>query len=124
MERPELPTLEGAAPAADKPVVVVVRHPDFGNETTVFGDVEVIDMDLGGSFDVTAIHYHDIEAVTSWAAAHRNEAKKLPEGHPARALIEEQVSSVLERLPQTPEEVEAALEEAHRDWAALESPSV
>jgi hypothetical protein len=123
MDRPELPTLEGAAPSTDKPVVVVVRHPDLGNETTTFGDVEVIDMDLGGSFDVTAIKHDDLEAVTSWAASHRNEAAKLPKGHPARDLIEEQVSSVLEQLPQSPEEVEAALEEAHRQWAEL-SPSV
>lgn len=35
-------------------VIVCVRHPDHGNEWETFGDdVEIIDVDLGGSIDVT-----------------------------------------------------------------------
>lgn len=30
--------------------VLVVRHPDYANQITVDGDVEVIDIDLGASF--------------------------------------------------------------------------
>ena len=117
MEKPELASLDGAQ--ADKPVVVIVRHPDFGNEVTAFGDVAVVDIDMGGSFDVTHLERHDLEAVASWAASHRASAAQLPEDHPARALVEEQVASVLEHLPCSPAEVESALAAAQRQWAEL-----
>lgn len=31
--------------------VLVIRHPDYANEITTEGDVEVFDYDLGSSFD-------------------------------------------------------------------------
>lgn len=38
---------------AVRPIVLVIRHPDYGNEYVVDGDVETIDIDLGSSFNGT-----------------------------------------------------------------------
>lgn len=36
-----------------KAIILVVRHPDYGNEYTIDGDARVLDIDLGSSFDGT-----------------------------------------------------------------------
>jgi|SRR5579871_1341079 len=61
--------------ARPAPVVVCLRHPDFGNEYQVFGgDVEIIDVDEGGSFDVAHLGPHspdyEVEEVLMWAEEH------------------------------------------------------
>lgn len=50
----------------DRPIVLVVRHPDYGNDYTVDHQghepgVSIIDIDLGASFDGTPDHPADAE---------------------------------------------------------------
>lgn len=53
-----------------QPVVIITRHPDFENEVQVFGgDVNVIDIDLGNSFDTQCETLSEWESWSAYYAA-------------------------------------------------------
>lgn len=80
-------------------IVVTVRHPDFENETTVFGadKVRVIDLDLGRSFDTRSASARDYDTVAGWAASHYQSVADLAADAPARLFVEEQARKVFGR---------------------------
>lgn len=93
--------LPGGAP---RTVIVVVRHPDAENAFTVHGEpVRIIDIDLGGSFDMghSSPGYGEACDAHDYADGLLEEIEDLPAGHPARR------------------EVEAVVQEI-RDWAGPE----
>jgi hypothetical protein len=78
-----------AANDTTPPVVVVVRHPDYANDITVYGgEVRVIEADLGGSFDMSASpdEYSADEALETadWL---EESVSDLPADHPARGAV-------------------------------------
>ncbi len=70
--------------------VLVVRDPDYSNETTTDGDVTVVDIDLGASFDGIDNMVDELgldearETAESWLA----ETAHLPASHPGRSAVE------------------------------------
>jgi hypothetical protein len=72
------------------PVVVTCRHPDYSNEHHVFGQVEMVDVDYGSSFDGRP---DDYETAIEWASSHWATAASLP-AEP-RALVESWMSDLL-----------------------------
>jgi hypothetical protein len=81
-------------------VIVTVRHPDFGNETDVFGsdEIKVIDIDLGSSFDVTKIGEGDWDEVLEWAQSLYAEADECGNKNAAahiKAVAEETLAECL-----------------------------
>lgn len=51
-----------------KPVIVTVRHPDFGNEHHSFGpEVETFDIDMGADFDGGHLGEDNWDTVLEWA---------------------------------------------------------
>lgn len=85
-----------------RPVVVIVRHPDRENDIRVYagnGEPLVIDLDLGGSFDIT--HPEDDgfeEEATDWIESHEADIEKLPADHPAREDILGVIEEVREEM--------------------------
>lgn len=66
--------------------VLVIRDPDSANEITTDGDVKVIDIDLGSSFDGTP---NDERQALSWVRNMRGWLKDVPAGSPVfRATVE------------------------------------
>lgn len=79
------------------PVVVVIRDPDYSNEIEVYGDVEVIDVDLGLSFDgPKGFRAMDDADQAEWIDGTRQEVAHLPDDHPARQRIEQLIADMNE----------------------------
>lgn len=83
--------------------VVVVRHPDSSNDFVTEGDVDVINIDLGGSFDMS----HPCRD-GAWAAFEQVDyLRKLAEGMPEGPCRSEVVSTA------------GSIEDAFAEWEAL-----
>ncbi len=78
-----------AANDTTPPVVVVVRHPDYANDITVYGgEVRVIEADLGGSFDITTSPDEGTaEEALDTANWLEESVSDLPADHPARGAV-------------------------------------
>lgn len=78
------------------PVIVVVRHPDYGTEIALHGlDAQVINVDLGGSFDMGhSCEYDDSNAAHDYADELEREIADLSADHPAR----EQLVDIIEQI--------------------------
>lgn len=80
-------------------VIVVVRHPDAENAFTVHGEpVRIIDIDLGGSFDMgrKSPQYGEADDAHMYADHLLEEIADLPAEHPARREVEEIVAEIRE----------------------------
>jgi len=94
----EAGTLVLKRPHADpaSPVVVITRHPDYPNAITVHGgDVRIVDIDLGSSFDMSrTAQYDDADEAEQYALGLEEEISDLPAGHPARREVEDTISEI------------------------------
>ena len=78
----------------EKHVLVVTRHPDFGNEYAEFGgDVQLVTLDYGANFDSTP---NNQEQMDEWAEGARSEVSNLPESHLARVFVETAIAELAE----------------------------
>lgn len=82
--------------SSEAPVVVILRHPDAGNDFQSFGgEVQILDIDLGSGFDG---HPRDEEEAREWAEGVLEHLAELglSDEHPARAhvrwIVEETLS--------------------------------
>lgn len=91
------PALASTLSAVHEVIVVTVRHPDYENETTVFGadKVRLIDLDLGRSFDARHAGPREYDTLVGWAASHWQEVSDLDEHDPACAHVQRQLLNVL-----------------------------
>lgn len=80
------------------PIVLVVRHPDAENTFTVQGDVRIIDVDLGSSFDASRITSNDAPAVREAVAGWRKEVVDLPPRSAVRQHVEALCFQLLEEV--------------------------
>jgi len=82
-----------------KPVTVTVRHPDHGNEHHSFGtEVEVIDIDMGASFDGGHLGEGEWDTVLDWARGLYQEADQCSNPEAAdfiRSVAEETLAECL-----------------------------
>lgn len=87
--REDRDTLADAVNAlTETPVVLCVRHPDNANDYTVEdGEVKIIDLDFGSSFDGRP---EELDTWQEWAEGARSQMDeaKLPEDHPIRQNVE------------------------------------
>ena len=82
-----------------RPVVVVVRHPDYEDEISTFtgtGEPLRFYLDLGRGFDITNPNDLDTEEAREWVEGQREEMEDLPAGHPAREVIQGVIDQVRE----------------------------
>jgi len=78
-----------------KPIVMVTRHPDYGDEIELHGvDASVIYIDLGSQFDTTP---DDDDQACEWAQNVWQDVKDLPEDHPARESVRNVIGYTVER---------------------------
>lgn len=98
----ELPGYEAAAweyppvrgMVETRPVVIVVRPPDFSNEVTTFpgsGDPVIVSVDLGSQFDGRP---DSDEQYREWRSTFDDDLERLA-GHPARRELEEILDGVM-----------------------------
>lgn len=84
-----------------KPVIVVTRYPDQASEVIPVAfkrPVQIIILDFGGSFEIGHIGPEDRNEVMGWIEGHREEVKHLSKDHPARAMVEQAISEVLDEI--------------------------
>lgn len=87
------------ADLSNRPVVVIVRHPDEDNRIFTYagtGEPDVIDLDLGGSFDISYPDPDNGPDVRGWIEGREHDITTLPEGHPAREDIQAVIDMVRE----------------------------
>jgi hypothetical protein len=78
-----------------KPVIVIVRHPDYSDDIILhYAEANVVYIDLGSSFDTTP---DNEEQAREWARDTWSEVKDLPEDHTARASVLETITYTVER---------------------------
>lgn len=87
-----------------KPVIVVTRHPDDGDDIQTFGmekEPTIVYLDLGASFDVTHLSSHwdddDKAEVIAWAYYQKGEADACGNDE-AKACAYRVIESVLAKL--------------------------
>lgn len=82
-----------------QPMIVVVRHPDWATvETLHYVEADVVDIDLGGSFDITAMNRADKETAREYAADLRKQVEHLPLDHTGRVDVIEQAEYIEEAI--------------------------
>jgi hypothetical protein len=87
--------------AKTKPVIVVVRHPDFANDVRSFGPpVASVDIDMGSSFDGAKLSWDEWDTVIDWAVSHDEEADEIEKINPEaasfiRSVVEEALAECL-----------------------------
>jgi hypothetical protein len=78
-----------------KPVVLVIRDPDYSNDIELYGvDAEIIDIDLGSDFNGPSDFYADSDWGREWIASVRMEVEHLDPDHPARVRIEQLITDL------------------------------
>lgn len=78
-----------------EPMIVVVRHPDWGTDTSEhYLDATVVDIDLGNSFDITAMGPDDADTALEYATDLRKKVEHLPDDHTGRWAVLEQVEHI------------------------------
>lgn len=90
--------------AADTPIVLVVRHPDHANEIHTDGDVTVIDIDLGSSFDGKPTDPGEAE---EWAEGIAYQLDGVPTSSPVFTQAVEVYRDTVARFPAAAAHVEA-----------------
>lgn len=76
-----------------QPAVVVVRHPDFADDITVYGveDCVVVYIDQGAEFNGRP---DTREQFNEWSGGVREQLNDLRAGHPARAQVDELLDEI------------------------------
>lgn len=83
--------IELLAGRAQPAIVLCVRHPDHESDFEVHGNVQIIDVDLGSSFDSKP----DTHAQwREWSESVLEDVEDLPEDHPIRQSVESLVSEL------------------------------